>query len=508
MSTQRPRPAPPSPPPSPLGSGDEDTIFYRALCARDPRFDGRFFTGVRTTGIYCRPICPARTPLLRNVRFFPSAAAAEAAGFRPCLRCRPESAPGTPAWVGSGATVARALRLIRGGVDERGLPALAARLGIGERRLRQLFCEHIGAPPQEVVRVQRLDFARRLLDETTLPMTEVARSAGFRSIRRFNDAVKARFGKPPTLLRKKTSPAPDGDSAADPAIRGDEALVLRLPYRPPYAWVPLVGFLGARAIPGIEAVGQDGYARTFTLGDSAGWLQVRPSPQPASLELVLHAAAPLGPDLMEAVERVRTLFDLEADPLRITEHLGQDPRLAAAVVAHPGLRVPGGWDGFELAVRAILGQQVSVKGATTLCGRLVQAFGSRLELPSLPPGLTHRFPAPAALAEAELERIGIPRARAEALRQLAQRVASGRLVLSSAAAVAPTVESLLEIPGVGPWTAMYIAMRVLRDPDAFPSTDLVLRRLLDGGDAERWRPWRAYAALHLWTSVASKETSP
>ncbi|MFO0578744.1 MAG: AlkA N-terminal domain-containing protein [Polyangia bacterium] len=511
MSTPRPRPAPTSPPPTPGCDGD-DAIFYRALCARDPRFDGRFFTGVRTTGIYCRPICPARTPLQRNVRFFPSAAAAETAGFRPCLRCRPETAPGTPAWVGSGATVARALRLIRGGVDERGLPALAARLGIGERRLRQLFCEHIGAPPQEVVRVQRLDFARRLLDETTLPMAEVARCAGFRSIRRFNDAVKARFGKPPTLLRRQRQqatprPAPDGDAAAArPATDG--ALVLRLPYRPPYAWAPLVGFLAARAIPGVEAVSDGAYARTFTLGESTGWLQVRPSAHPASLELQLHAAAPLGPDLMEAVERVRTLFDLEADPLRITEHLAQDPRLAAAVAAHPGLRVPGGWDGFELAVRAILGQQVSVKGATTLCGRLVQTFGRPLELAApRPPGLSHGFPAPATLADAELERIGIPRARAEALRQLAQRVAAGRLSLSSAAPVVLTVESLLEIPGIGPWTAQYIAMRVLRDPDAFPATDLVLRRLLDGDDAEGWRPWRAYAALHLWTSAASKETS-
>jgi AraC family transcriptional regulator of adaptative response / DNA-3-methyladenine glycosylase II len=480
-------------------AASEAPIFYRALCTRDRRFDGRFFTGVLTTGIYCRPVCPARTPLFKNVRFYKTAAAAEAEGFRPCQRCRPESAPGTPAWIGSSATVSRALRLIRSGAGE-GMKesVLAARLGIGERRLRQLFAEHLGASPQAVVRVQRLDFARRLLDETSLPMSEVARGAGFRSIRRFNDAVKARFGKPPSLLRRERRQRADGD------------LVLRLPYRPPYAWDALSRFLKARAIPGVEAVTESSYSRTFTLGGTDGILEVRPTPDEASLTLRLRTEDParLGAGLMDAVERVRTLFDLEADPLRITDHLGGDPRLAPAIMVQPGLRVPGGWDGFELAVRAILGQQVSVKGATTLSGRLVRELGRPIEVPPFEPAgasdsgsLSYIFPTPEALAGADLTRIGIPRARAAALSGLAQRVVSGGLQLCGAADVSATVQSLLEVPGIGPWTAQYIAMRVLRDPDAFPSTDLVLRRCVGDGDTESWRPFRAYAALYLWSSA-------
>lgn len=483
----------------------ETAVFYQALLARDRRFDGRFFTGVHTTGIYCRPICPARTPLLKNVDFYKTAAAAEEAGFRPCQRCRPESAPGTPAWSGTSATVARALRLLRAGeldADEQGLGVLAARLGIGERRLRQLFAEHIGASPQAVLRTQRLDFARRLIDDTALPMAQVALSAGFGSIRRFNDAVKRRFGKPPGELRKRrrSASSPDSDSGA---------LTLRLPYRPPYAWEPLLAFLAARANPGVEAVAGSAYLRTFRCGGSEGWLTVRPASDPSesSLELRLHLApgAELGAGLMDTVERVRMQFDLEADPLRIASQLGQDPRLAPLVAAQPGLRVPGGFDGFELAVRAILGQQVSVKGATTLSGRLVQHFGKPLAASGARPAqLTHLFPSPDVLATAELTQIGIPKARAAALRGLADAVAAGRLMLSSSADVAQTVKTLLALPGVGPWTAQYIAMRVLRDPDAFPATDLVLARMLSGGepDAEPWRPWRAYAALYLWNSIA------
>lgn len=480
-------------------SASEAPIFYRALLTRDRRFDGRFFTGVLTTGIYCRPVCPARTPLFKNVRFYKTAAAAEGAGFRPCQRCRPETSPGTPAWIGSSATVSRALRLIRSGAGE-GMKesVLAARLGIGERRLRQLFAEHLGASPLAVVRVQRLDFARRLLDETSLPMSEVAAGAGFRSIRRFNDAVKARFGKPPTELRREKRQQTDGD------------LVLRLPYRPPYDWDALIGFLLARAIPGVEAAGPSFYSRSFTLGDADGLLLVRPTPGEDSLTLRLRTANPglRGAGLMDAVERVRTLFDLEADPLRITEHLGKDPRLSPAIAAHPGIRVPGGWDGFELAVRAVLGQQVSVKGATTLSGRLVRALGRPLALTPFDsqaspdsPGLTHAFPTPEVLAGADLTGIGIPQARARALSELGRRVAAGQLVLHGTADLDSTVQTLLTVPGIGPWTAQYIAMRVLRDPDAFPSTDLVLKRRVGDGDTEAWRPFRAYAALFLWNSA-------
>jgi AraC family transcriptional regulator of adaptative response / DNA-3-methyladenine glycosylase II len=325
----------------------------------------------------------------------------------------------------------------------------------------------------------------------------VAAGAGFRSIRRFNDAVKARFGKPPTELRREKRGQTDGD------------LVLRLPYRPPYDWDALIGFLAARAIPGVEAAAPSSYSRTFTVGDTDGLLLVRPTPDEASLTLRLRFADPgrIGAGLMDAVERVRTLFDLEADPLRITEHLGRDTRLAPALAAHPGIRVPGGWDGFELAVRAVLGQQVSVKGATTLSGRLVRALGRPLSLPPFdadepadPAALTHAFPTPQGMACADLTSIGIPRARAAALNELARRVAAGELVLHGAADLDATVQNLLTVPGVGPWTAQYIAMRVLRDPDAFPATDLVLKRRLGDGDTESWRPFRAYAALYLWNS--------
>ena len=482
---------------------NEAETFYQAVLARDRRFDGRFFTAVRTTKIYCRPICPARPPLLRNVHFYPTAAAAEEAGFRPCLRCRPETAPGTPAWIGTSATVARALRLLRGGLDEDGLPALAGRLGISDRRLRQLFAEHLGASPQSILRVQRLDFARRLIDETTLPFTEVAASAGFRSIRRFNDAVKARFGKPPSDLRKRPKNRQDDSESATKEGQGE--LILKLPYRPPLAWFELLQFLAARAIAGIEMISAGSYRRTVTIGNSEGFIEVRPAKSEGSLELHLHLpqSAAISSCLLEAVERVRTMFDLEADPLRIAAHLEKDPRLQAVVAAHPGLRVPGGFDGFELAMRAVLGQQVSVKGASTLCARLVQRFGKPLDIGDAPPGLTHVFPAPELLAQRDLTRIGIPKSRALALQELAKRVADGRIVLDGCADLAETERQLLDVPGIGPWTAQYIAMRVLRDPDAIPATDLVLKRCLGSGNADDLRPWRAYAAMYLWQTTAS-----
>ncbi len=485
---------------APKPQADSETqIFYRALLARDRRFDGRFFVGVRTTSIYCRPICPARHPLLKNVRFFPTAAAAEESGFRPCRRCRPESAPGTPAWIGSASTVARALRLLRHGDAAQNLDALAARLGVGARRLRQLFVKHLGASPQAVLRVQRLDFARRLIDETALPMAQIAHHAGFSSIRRFNQAVKDRFGQSPSRLRNPQRPLFE--------TRTDE-LVLHLPYRPPYAWGPLLTFLAGRAISGVEFIDESFYARTLTLGPATGWLEVRPTAGEDSLTLRLCLPRlSAGNLLMDAVEQTRTLFDLEADALRIAEHLSTDPMLAPLIAAEPGLRVPGGWNGFELAVRAILGQQVSVKGATTLCGRLVRAFGQPLSAPSARyPALTHTFPSPAVLATADIASIGIPKARAHALNQLAAQVHSGALVLHGTADGAKTVQDLQSISGIGPWTAQYIAMRVLRDPDAFPSTDLVLQRLRPSASkelGENWRPFRAYAAMYLWRSAAT-----
>lgn len=468
---------------------DQDTAgFYRAMLARDRRYDGRFFVGVRTTGIYCRPICPARKPLLKNVRFFATSAAAELAGFRPCQRCRPESAPGTPAWKGPSATVERGLRLIRMGAAGESVEDLARKLGVGERRLRQLFAEHVGVSPGALTLVHRLDFARRLIDESHLPITEIAFRSGFESVRRFNEAVRHRFGRSPRELRKASGPrAPIGDT-----------LTLRLSFRPPFDWRGLLEFLDGRAIPGVEKVEGNVYHRTISLGAARGVLRAECDLQNA--QLVVSLSPIPGAHLMEAVERARALFDLDADPLRIAAHLGRQPDLRTAVKSFPGLRVPGGWDGFELAVRGILGQQVSVKGARTLAGRIVAAFGTPVSKEGS--GLTHYFPSATAIAQADLERLGIFRQRARALRALAAEVAAGRITLDGSANRDATLQALLALPGVGPWTAQYIAMRALRAPDAFPDTDLVLRRAIKNRKrTEAWSPWRAYATMYLWRST-------
>jgi AraC family transcriptional regulator of adaptative response / DNA-3-methyladenine glycosylase II len=459
---------------------------------------------VRTTGVYCRPVCPAPRPRLDNVRFFGCAAAAEAEGFRPCRRCRPETAPGTPAWCGSSASVTRALRLIdQGVVEEHGIEGLAGRLGMGARHLRRLFSDHVGVSPLAVARTRRVHFARRLLDETDLPVSQVALASGFTSIRQFNDAIRERFGRPPRVLRRaararglRTDPDPPG------------RLVLRLPYRPPFDWDGLVAFLSPRALPGVEEVTQDAYRRTLALDGRVGWIEVRHLPGSRALALGVEAAA--GTPLQRVVERVRRLFDLGADPLRIAGDLGSDPELARRLARRPGLRVPGAWDPFEVAVRAVLGQQVTVRGATTLAGRLVARHGTPLD-PAPAAGLTHLFPAPEALVDAELEALGLPRRRADTLRALAHFTAEGALERLVGAELEAAVEALAALPGVGPWTAQMVAMRALGDPDAFPAGDLGLRRAL--GDARRpaparllleraeaWRPWRAYAALCLWST--------
>jgi AraC family transcriptional regulator of adaptative response / DNA-3-methyladenine glycosylase II len=492
--------------PIPCETPDLDpTRCYAALRSRDARFDGRFFVGVRTTGIFCRPVCPARTPKLANVRFFACAAAAQAEGFRPCKRCRPETSPGTPAWLGSSATVSRALRLIaEGGLDEAPVDAFAARLGVGDRQLRRLFARHLGASPAEIARARRVHFARRLIDETRLPMTEVAFSSGFRSIRDFNFAVRGTFGRSPRELRRGRTPRA--------GVRGGEGegeLVVRLPYRPPLDYAGVLAFLRLRAIPGVEWVGDDRYRRTLAQDGAAGAIELRALDGEDQLEM--RVCLPAYDGLIRIVERARCIFDLGADPLQISSALRRSPLLAARVRRAPGLRVPGAWDAFELAVRAVLGQQVSVKGATTLAGRLVRGFGRPVE--GLGEGLTHLFPAPEALAEADLARIGIPAARAETLRTLARAVAAGSLRLDAAQGLDEAVARLVAIPGIGAWTAHYVAMRALGEPDAFPASDLGLRRALASGGiapstrelerlAEAWRPWRAYAAVALWTSPA------
>jgi AraC family transcriptional regulator of adaptative response / DNA-3-methyladenine glycosylase II len=475
---------------------------YRALVSRDPRFDCRFFVGVRTTGVYCRPICPARTPLRRNVSFFTCAAAAEEAGFRPCRRCRPETAPGTPAWVGSSTTVTRALRLIAaGGLDAEGVDGLAERLGVGARQVRRLFAEHLGASPLAVARTRRVHFARRLIDETELPMSQVALASGFASIRQFNHSIRSCFGRSPSSLR--------GGSRATPSRGGSEELTLRVAYRAPFDWGALLDFLALRAIPGVERVEAGVYERSILLGGEPTRLRISAPGDGAPLVVRLRAAGDAA--LLPVVDRVRHLFDLCADPHRIATDLGRDRVLARCIARLPGLRVPGAWDGYELAVRAILGQQVTVRGASTLAGRLVERFGVRL--PGGRDGPTHLFPRPETLAEADVAAIGLPGARARSLRALSQAVASGELVLEPGAHAEETQERLQSLPGIGAWTAEVISMRALGEPDAFPVGDLGLRRALGrpgspidarslAHRAERWRPWRAYAAMWLWCGSA------
>ncbi len=474
-------------------------LCWRATSTRDRRFDGRFFTAVLTTGIYCRPICPARTPARRNVRFYASAAAAESAGFRPCRRCRPDTAPGSAAWAGAPALVARALRLIEAGAlaagdDAGGVEALASRLGIGGRRLRQLFEAHVGASPLEVARTHRAHVARRLLERTTLPMEHVALAAGYASARRMHAALTATFRFPPSTLRGARGTPATG------------ALTLRLPARVPFDPAPLLAFLAARAIPGVERVADGAYARTFAIEDERGVLVARPDTTGVTLEL--SAATPRA--LMPVAARLARVFDLDADVRAIAAHLRRDPVLHARV-APSGLRVPGAWEPFELAVRALLGQQVSVAGARTLAARVVARCGEPLPPGLVRDGLTHVFPAPARLGEANLDALGITGARVRALQALGRDVASGALDLGALGALDDAVATLRARPGFGEWTAQYVAMRGLGEPDAFPAGDLGVRKALARGGAlpperdvlahaEAWRPWRAYAVLALWST--------
>jgi AraC family transcriptional regulator of adaptative response / DNA-3-methyladenine glycosylase II len=480
---------------------DPDACFA-AHRSRDPRFDGRFFVAVTSTRIYCRTICPARSARRENLRYYACAAAAEEAGFRPCRRCRPETAPGSPAWLGASATVGRALRLIDEGLlDAQDVEGLAARVGLGARHLRRLFDRHVGASPLQVARTRRVHFARRLVDETGLPMTEVALAAGFSSLRQFNDAMRATFGRPPSVLRRARARPPR-----------DGALTLRLPYRAPLDWPGLLAYFAGRALPGVEAVMDGVYRRTLrTPSGTPGWLEVRDAGDGRHLSLGLHGR--LSSACLTIAERVRGLFDLDADPASIAAHLGRDALLATRIASRPGLRVPGAWDGFELALRAVLGQQISVLAARTLAGRLVRACGTalpvELQAELEPYGLTHLAPSAAAVAAADLSGLGVTGARQATLHALARAVASGALTLSPSADSTATLASLRTLPGIGPWTAAYIALRALRDPDAWPAEDLGLRRAcaLDGvmpsvralrERAEAWRPWRGYAALALW----------
>jgi len=467
-------------------------ICYRAVRSRDRRFDGRFFTGVRTTGIYCRPVCPAVTPLRKNVTFYSCAAAAEKAGFRPCLRCRPETSPGTPAWLGTSASVSRALRAINDGfLDDGTVDDLALRLGMTGRHLTRLFEQHLGVAPVAVAQTRRVHFARNLIEQSGLPMARIALAAGFGSVRRFNTLIKQVFAATPTELRQRA-----GTTGLDA-----DTLIYRLAYRPPYDWDRLIGFLVGRAIPGVEAVADGVYRRTIGTPAAPGFLEVAPVAGRDQLRLKVSL-----PDLRGAVglvDRARRMFDCSADPEAINTHLAADPLLAPLVARRPGLRLPAAWDPFEMAVRAILGQQVSVAGATTIAGRLVRRCGAALAEPV--GGLTHLFPAPAVLAAADLAGIGLTTRRAATVTRFARAVARGDLLLDAPLGLDDFSERMVRLPGIGPWTAQYVAMRALGEPDGFPASDLGLKHASQGWDlaarSETWRPWRAYAALHLWASL-------
>lgn len=474
---------------------------YRAIRHRDARFDGRFFTAVRTTGIYCRPICPARTPRSENVTFYPTAAAAQEAGYRPCLRCRPETAPDLGAWRGTSNTVGRALALIElGALDEADVDTLAGRLGVGERQLRRLFRQHLGASPVAVAQTRRILLAKQLIHETRLPMAEIAFAAGFGSVRRFNESFRDLFNRAPGALRRTGGP----EVSAGP--RGEIDLLLR--YQPPYDWPAMLEFLRRRAIPGIERVDDHGYARTVHLDGIYGTVSVRPGDGNALRATVRFPKLTALPAI---IARLRRVFDLAADPVAIAGHLTKDPTLAPLVKARPGLRVPGAWDGFELAIRAVLGQQITVGAAIRLAGRLVAAHGQALPRPD--GGLTHVFPRPEALAGTDLTPLGMPRSRAAALSAVAAAAIADPHLFDATCGLEDAVRRLRSIRGVGEWTAQYIALRQLREPDAFPAADAGLMRaiahcegrgctsseLLDRADT--WRPWRAYAAQHLWASA-------
>lgn len=478
-------------------------MFYQAMLSRDRRFDGCFFVGVTTTGVYCRPICPAPKPKLENVEFFSTAAGAESGGFRPCKRCRPDASPGTPDWSGSSAVVSRALQLIDNQfLDSHNVRELGETLGVGDRQLRRLFRAHLGASPHAVALTRRLDFARKLIDETNLSMTDVAFASGFESIRRFNDAVKKRFAQSPSDLRKsaRVSRSQNG---------GKNRVVLRLPFRPPLDWPALLSYLKAREISGVEMIDGSRYCRSIRTEKSRGIIMAALSEKDAHLELTLQIEDTGG--LMNIVRRVGRIFDLGADPMFITGHLQKDPGLVPIISAFPGLRIPGGWDNFEIAIRTVIGQQISIRAANTITRRLVRRYGTPID-DSFVHGITSLFPTPHDLAGADLTGTGITAKRAETISTLAKKVAKGEIVLEGIVHTEKVKNSLMEVPGIGGWTAEYIAMRALREPDAFPAADLALKRELQEMARQQkavdrpdiWRPWRAYAAMYLWKKYSQK----
>jgi len=471
---------------------------YRALRARDARFDGRFFVAVSSTRIYCRPVCTVKPPRRENCRFFASAAAAESAGYRPCLRCRPELAPGNASVDATSRLAQAAASLLEDrALEDAGLESIAARLGITDRHLRRAFGAEFGVSPVEFAQTQRLLLAKRLLTDTALPVTEIAFASGFGSVRRFNALFRQRYRLRPSQLRRR---------AQAPEV--PDALHFELSFRPPYPWAALGAFLGARAIPGVEQVAGGCYRRAARVQhggkEHRGWIEVAPSPKKPALRVALSAA--FAHAVPPVLQRTKALMDLACNPAEVAQALG------ALAARQPGLRVPGAFDGFEVAVRAILGQRISVAAARTLAGRVAAALGEPLATPF--PEVTTLFPGPGRVAEASPGRIaalGVPAARARAILGLARAVAEGQLSLAPGADVEAALERLRALPGIGEWTAQYIAMRALAWPDAFPHTDLGVRKALGESDPRRvlqageaWRPWRAYAVMHLWQSLAKE----
>ena len=474
-------------------------VCSRARLSRDARFDGKFFIGVLGSGVYCRPICPAPTAKEANVRYFPTAAAAAEAGFRPCLRCRPECSPGTPAWLGTSNTVSRALRLIdESALEDGGVELLAERLGVGSRHLRRLFLQHLGATPSAVAHTRRLHFAKKLIDETTLPMSHVALASGFGCVRRFNADIRKIYHRTPTHIRRL---------ARHTATLPENHYFFRLRFRPPYHWEGMLAFLAARAIPGVESVEGGVYRRSISLHGNHGHFEVALDKGLEGLAVQVQFGD--SRSLFLIIERIRRLFDLNSDWQAIAARLKTDPVLVDRIKRDPGLRVPGAWEGFELAIRAILGQQITVRGATTLAGRLVKALGRPFPAAN---GLTHLFPQPDVLSDANLDAIGLPRARAQTIRALARAACDGKINFGKALDADVFMTQLCEIPGIGPWTAQYVAMRALGEPDALPTRDLGLVRALALEDpheleqrSQAWRPWRAYAAMYLWNTAPVSE---
>ncbi len=475
---------------------------YDAMISHDPRFDGVFFVGVTSTGIYCRPVCTVKTPQRKNCRFFESAEAAEKARFRPCLRCRPELAPGH-APLDQAQRIAHLIvqRMNEGMTDEgASLEEIAEQFGMSSRQLRRIVQQELGVSPIELMQTRRLLLAKQLLTETKLPVTEIAFASGFSSLRRFNDAFSTRYRMPPTRLRK--------EAAEQPSLLAGDTSTLQLGYRPPYDWDGVLAFLKGRAIRDVEFVGEDFYARTVRLGKHSGWVRVKHVA--AKHALAVEFTNSLAPVLPTLLDRLRHLFDLAARPDVITAHLAQDPLLKPWVEKNPGLRVPGAFDGFEMAIRAILGQQITVKAATTIACRFAEAFGEKIVTPF--PELTRLSPLPQAVARATVDdvaRLGIVSARSNSILAMARAFHNGDLQLDAGSNPESTMAKLVALPGIGQWTAHYIAMRALRWPDAFPKEDIAVRNALGRVSAKQaeersqaWRPWRSYAVLHLWRSLA------